>query len=391
MKKIFITGATGFIGCRLAEIASERGLTVVALVRNWSRAARLARLRAQMVQGDVLELESLRSGMRGCDVVFHCAVDNRATGELHRRSSAAGTVNVLQAALEAGVEQVVHVSSIAVYGYRAAPAARTETAPYSYSSDAYCDGKIDAEKSALEYHEKFHLAVTVLRPTIVYGPFGAWTEDTVRAIRQRRMALIDGGAGICNALYVDNLVEAMLRAAEEPRARGEVFHISDAESITWKQFIEAHARALSDGYLPLPEVTAVELAEARRTSERNKPSSLSQLTALIRDRQFQGLVRSVTPIEQCIQFGLRTARAVLPAESRRAWRERLLAHQNGHANPASGTENASPVFSQGQIDLYTNNVVFEIEKARRLLDYDPKIDFSRGMELTREWIRWARL
>ncbi len=126
MKRILITGATGFIGGRLAEVAAQLDLQVVCLVRTWSRAARLSRLAAQMVQGDILDLESLRRALAGCDTVFHCAADNRASWDVHRRSSVQGTDSVMRAALETGARRVVHLSSIAVFGYKLRPDAATE-------------------------------------------------------------------------------------------------------------------------------------------------------------------------------------------------------------------------------------------------------------------------
>src|SRR5262249_54444690 len=148
---------------------------------------------------------------------FHCAVDNRSSGAVHRRSSAEGTLNVMQAAVETRIRCVIHLSSIAVYGYKPVSDVDTEDHCYRYSGDAYCDGKIDAEKTALRYAKRYDLPVTILRPTIVYGPFGAWTADTIRAIRRGVMVLVDEGRGICNSLYVDNLVDAMLLAAVNNR------------------------------------------------------------------------------------------------------------------------------------------------------------------------------
>ena len=98
-----------------------------------------------------------------------------------------------------------------------------------------------------------------------------------------------------------------------------------------------------------------------------------------------------SPIEYCVQLGVGTARALLPAETRRSLRKRLLyGNRNGHVT-SPRSNNLSQIFSQDQVDLYTTNVVFKIDKARRVLDYDPQIDFSRGMELTSAWINWARL
>jgi nucleoside-diphosphate-sugar epimerase len=391
MKRLFITGATGFVGCRLAEVACHHGIPVVALVRNWSRAARLARLPVRIVSGNILDLESLRRNMKGCDAAVHCAVDNNIGGEPHRRSTVLGTANVMQAALETKVKRVIHLSSIGVYSYRAATDASTEDGAYRYSGDSYCDGKIDAEKTVLRYWREFNFPVTVLRPTIVYGPFGFWTEDTIRAIRQKRMALIEGGSGICNTLYVDNLVQAIFLAAQEQHTQGEIFHISDSSVTTWKEFIEAHARALGDGYLPLPEVKLEEIAATQEHAIHRKPSSTKQVGRLIRDPQFRQLLRSIPAVEYCLQLGLGTARALLTAETRHVLREMMLRdNRNGHLETAAN-QNHCYNFSPGQIDLYTTKVVYSTDKVRQMLDYHPRVDFARGMELTSAWMKWARL
>lgn len=400
MKRIFITGATGFIGGRLAEVACERNIPVVGLVRTWSHAARLARLPVRMAYGDVLDPDSLREAMKGCDVVFHCAVENRVGGQAHRRVSVEGTDNVMQAALEMGVKRVLHLSSAAVYSYRPGPDAATEEGAYRYSGDAYCDGKIDGEKVALRYCREHALPVTVLRPTIVYGPFGAYTVDTVALVQEGHMVLVDGGTGVCNSLYVDNLVEAMLLAAERDGAVGEVFHISDASPVTWKEYIEAHVRAIGDSYLPLPEMTAQEIAAAiqetaaARTQMRNHhPSSLKRTLRLMRDPRTRQALRSIPVVERFVQAGEAMARMLLPAPTRRLLRQRLLSENTSDAPSSSAQSTSPPPLSQAEVDMIAtfDKVVFSIEKARRMLGYDPQIDFAEGMERTAAWIKWARL
>ncbi len=274
MRQALITGATGLIGGRLAEVACEQGIPVVGLVRMWSHAARLARLPVHMISGDILHLDSLREAMKDCDVVFHCAVDNRIGGKAHRFSSVQGTINVLHAALELGVKRVVHLSSAAVYSYQPTQEAATENGPYRYSNDTYCNGKIDGEKAALGYWRKYGLPVTILRPTIVYGPYSSYSSHTAAYIREGRMVLVNGGTGICNSLYVDNLVEAMLLAAEHTGAIGEVFHISDAHPISWRLFVEEHGRAVGEAFLPLPKMTFQELIEAGEQESENQPYPL---------------------------------------------------------------------------------------------------------------------
>ena len=392
MNAVFITGATGFIGSRLAEIACERNIPVVALVRTWSHAARLSRLPARMIHGDVLDPDSVRAAMHGCDTVFHCAVDNNASGQAHRRVSIEGTANVMQAALETDVKRVVHLSSAAVFGYRPEPDAVTEAGAYRYSGDDYCDGKIDGEKEVLRCHREHGLAVTVLRPTIVYGPFSFWDKDTVAAIRQGRMVLIDGGKGICNTLYVDNLVEAMLLAAEHDHAVGDIFHISDAHPVTWKDFIETHARALGDSYLPLPEMTVQEIA-ATWPPPTNHPSSLKQMLNLMRDPRTRRALRSIPMIDRSVQTSKAIVKSLLPSPVRRSLRQRLLGKSMNDLSNRHVQSPARPLLSRDEVAMFTvfDKVAFGIEKARRVLGYDPKFDFAEGMERTASWIKWARL
>jgi nucleoside-diphosphate-sugar epimerase len=400
MKKILITGATGFIGGRLAEVACERKIPVVGLVRTWSHAARLARLPVQMAYGDVLDLDSLRAAMKGCDVVFHCAVDNRLWGPAHRRVSVEGTANVMQAALETGVKRVVHVSSTAVFSYEPEPEAATEEGVYHYSGDDYCQGKIEAEKVARRYHQEHGLPVTVLRPTIVYGPFGDYSVETISLIRQGRMVLVNGGQGICNSLYVDNLIEALLIAAEHDRAVGEIFHISDTSPVTWKEYIEAHARALGDVYLPLPEMTvqeimvAIEAAEATRVKlMKHRSSTLRQTFNLIRDQRTRQALRTIPVVDRLAQAGKGVVQTLLPASTRHALRQKLLNNNTNGLTQSDAQPELSLLLSRGEVNMFTcyEKIAFSIDKARRVLGYDPKIDFSEGMKRTAAWIKWARL
>lgn len=391
MKKILITGSTGFIGGRLAEVACELGIPTVALVRTWSRAALLSRLPLAMMHGDVLDLDSLRVAMRGCDVVFHCAVDFRRIGRAHRRSSVVGTRNVLQAALEAEVTRVVMLSSIAVYGRTPPPGIVTEEAPLRHTGDNYGDGKLDAERIALRFHRERGLAVSILRPTIVFGPFGGyWTPSTVAAIRSGSMVLVDGGLGICNCLYVDNLVEAMLLAARHPDAPGQAFHVSDATTVRWKDFVEGHARALGDGYLPLPEMTVGEIEAARAHQRRARPSSIRQTLRVLGDPRIRVALRTIPAVAQLENLGKAIVRNVLPARGQRALREAVTGMIRSAPGSSTGAP-ARPLLPRGVVQVHASQTVFSVDKARRVLGYDPKVDFAEGMERTAAWIRWARI
>jgi nucleoside-diphosphate-sugar epimerase len=393
MKRALITGATGFIGGRVAEVLCAQGTPAVALVRTWANAARLSRLPIEMVGGDVLDLDAVRGAMKGCDVVYHLAVDWRGDRNRNRRSSRIGTRNVLQAAREAGVRRIVVLSSVAVFGRRLAVGRVSEEEPTPYTGDAYGDGKIEAERLARDAYRQHGVPVVILRPTIVYGPFSrSWTEDTVTRIRQGQMVLIDKGAGTCNSLYVDNLVDAMLLSAQHPGAVGEVFHVSDAHPVTWKEFVEGHARALGDEYLPLPEMTMDEVEAARAQIQRSAASTVKQTLAILRDPRMRTAVRAIPAVARFERAGRWVEGTLLPAPVRRRVRE-FARGVLSRDDQQTGVNGQPPrwLMRQGLVHAYAAQTVFSIGKAQRVLGYAPSVSFAEGMARTAAWIRWARL
>ncbi len=394
MKRVFLTGATGFIGGRLAEVAFHRGIPTTALIRSWASASRLARLPIGMAKGDILDLDSVREAMTGCDTVIHCAVDNRVGGTVHRETSAIGTRNVMQAALELGVGRVVHLSSVGVYSYRPAADAATEAGTYGAPSDDYCQGKIQAEEEALSFLREHGLPVTILRPTVVYGPFGVETVETVQALRKKTMVLVNGGTGVCNTLHVDNLVDAALLAAEHPGAVGEIFHISDAEPVTWRQFIEPHARALGEDHLPLPEMSVEEIEAVRREMTRDtkrERSSLNRMRAALRNREVRRALKSIPLIKEPVQMVRRATRVLIPSGVRQAKGQQMQQRDVSSGKPAGVSAERKSIPSRGKVDIYSSNVVFRIDKAREILGYHPRVSFADGIEQTIAWMKWARL
>lgn len=396
MKRILLTGGTGFVGGRLAEALVERGAEVVCPVRHWERASRLARLPVRMVGGDVESLASIQSAVRGCDLVVHCAVDFRATGNAHRRASALGTANVLRASLEAGVSRVIHMSSAAVHGlFPAADANPNEELPLHRTGQDYCDGKIDAERVVRRYQREKGLEVVVLRPTIVYGPFGYYSEAVARAAREGRLALVDGAPGHCNCCYIDNLIQAVLLALESPEAGGQTFFISDDRTISWREYLQAHASALGPGLAPLPTITRRELGAARRQLRARSLQLLLGSPTRAMTQLRNPLVRQgVQSVPGADQLG-RLAKEVV---TRLPKRLQALLHQmaapgsadNGNPQPAVGLPRVLSSREEISFSVF-RDVVFPIEKAKRLLGYRPSVGFEEGMARTGAWLRWARI
>ncbi|HWN42827.1 MAG TPA: NAD-dependent epimerase/dehydratase family protein, partial [Thermoanaerobaculia bacterium] len=218
--KVLVTGASGFIGGRLVERLVRQGADVRVLVRNPASAARLARFPVTFHLGDVTNTTDLDKAVQGCDLIFHCAYGT--TGSQKRRAwvNRVGTERTLEAAHRAGVKRAVYLSTLMVYG-QTADGDLDETAPRRRFGNAYSDSKLDAEGIALQYSRSGRVPVTILQPTAVYGPYGGvWTVQQLAELKTGRMILVNGGDGLANAVYVDDLVSAMLLAAEKDAAVG---------------------------------------------------------------------------------------------------------------------------------------------------------------------------
>lgn len=235
----------------------DRRAAARALVRTPSKAEALAKLGAEVVQGDLADFSSLARAAQGCSVVIHTAaqvssVPGRETFEL---SNVAGTENLLRAADAAKVSHFVHLSSIAVFGL-ATSGEVTDQSPRRHSGDAYCDTKLDGEEVVLRYSRESRLPITILRPSAVYGPESThWSVIPLKRIKKGRMFLVHGGKGLLNYVYIDNLVDAILLVVEDEQSVGEVFIVNDGAT-TWREFFGAYARMLgpTDGTTRIPSV-----------------------------------------------------------------------------------------------------------------------------------------
>ena len=252
---VLVTGASGFLGGRMAQMLAERGDDVVVLARGTSA---LGHLRAEMgagrvrvVRGDLGDLASLRDAFAACGdvrVVFHCAACSTdwAAEETYVRANVTGTRNLLEAAREArGLERFVHVSTTDVYGYPEVPC--DEVGPTVGEVAGwlpYCRTKRMGEEAVWEA-SRTGLPVTVVRPATIYGPRGKdFTVEMSKLLRSRVMATVDGGRATGGFTYVDNVCEAMLLAASTERAEGRAYNLSDGTGASWREYLRMFASEL---------------------------------------------------------------------------------------------------------------------------------------------------
>jgi nucleoside-diphosphate-sugar epimerase len=274
---ILITGASGFLGGRLAQILAERGEQIRVLARGSSDLRHLSHLQIQIVRGDLGDAAALAEAVRGVRVIYHCAACSTdwAPWATYVEANVAGTQNVLEAAVRAGtVERFLHVSTTDVYGYPRVPC--DESAPMRDVGLPYNRTKIRGEEAVWRAHREHGLPVTVLRPATIYGPRGKdFVVEIAKLLRQRLMLLIGGentkgGRPRGGFTYVDNVAQAMMDAAASSKTVGRAYNISDGTGITWRDYTWALADAL--GYprpwLRLPFSAAMTLAPAMEAVQR---------------------------------------------------------------------------------------------------------------------------
>ena len=381
--KVLVTGATGFIGGRLAErLVVEHGATVRALVRNFGRAARLARYPIELVHGDLKSAESVERAVAGCDYVFHCAYGSDGEDDSRRVVNAQGTSHVLEAALKHGCKRVVHTSTVTVYG-RAPDGPLDETAPRRKTGFAYGDSKIEAEETALGYVAR-GLSVAVVQPTVVYGPFGTtFTAKPLTELKSGRVILINAGDGIANLVYVDDVVSGMIVAALHDAAHGERFLLSGPEPTTWRDFYRSLELML--GREATVSMTSAEALAYFRAAEGGHSTIATQLLKALRH---PGVKRRIAATRE----GRLAIRAFhkLPA----SLRSRLTGPGVALPGADAGSAPAEPpihLLHPSKIDFMASKTRVRVDKARRVLGFSPQFDFERGMQLTGAWAAWANL
>jgi nucleoside-diphosphate-sugar epimerase len=255
--KALVTGGTGLLGSHIAEQLCRQGIAVRALCRVGSDTAFLRSLGAEIVDGDVTDLESVRRACAGAEVVYHSAarVGDWGPWEDFVRVSIDGTQNLLDASAEAGVKRFLHISSISVYG-RVDGEGKIfdETAPLGvklHKRSYYTRAKIEAEKRAWSMHESGRMPVTVIRPSWLYGPRDrASLPRIIDSIRRRKVKLIGDGENRCNVVHAANVAEACILAAQSDRAIGEVYNCCHDGVLTHRQYFNMIAAALGE-----PEIT----------------------------------------------------------------------------------------------------------------------------------------
>jgi len=322
-KRALVTGATGFIGKRLAHrLLMDKGAQVRALVRSPAKAQPLANIGAEIVTGDITHAHSVKTAAAGCQLIFHAAawVSEGGTQTQVWAVNVTGTQHLVEAGLAAGVEKFVHLSSCAVYGSVQRHNINEQT-PTRMRGNLYGDSKVAAEKVVFAAYRQHGLPAVVARPSQVYGPGSAqFTIRPVEVIKAGKMMLIDGGRHLCKPIYIDNLIDGLILCATVEAAVGEAINFTDGPPVPWRDFFGAYGRMLNIDSFP------------------SVPFRLAWLVALYHE-----------------------ATAALSGKK--------------------------PALNRAAVNALRSSNSFSNQKAQTLLGWQPRIDFKQGMQQTEAWLR----
>lgn len=281
MTRVFVTGALGFIGRAVAERFRAGGADV-----------RGVDIRADpslgVVAGDVSTPGAWQRHAQGSDVIVHTAaiVSFRAGLADFHRVNVLGTRNALDAALVCEASRLIQLSSVTVFG-NDFPDGVTEEHPVRLLGVPYVDTKIASEQVVLQAHAAGQMAVTVVRPGDVYGPGSQpWIVKPLRELERGRLVLPAGGRGIHSPIYIDDLVDGIVAAAESPAAAGQVITLSGGRGVSTGDYFGRLASMLGQRRVrtaPTPLLLALTAAVARAerlggTPGEINPSAIRYLT-----------------------------------------------------------------------------------------------------------------
>ncbi|TAL67682.1 MAG: NAD-dependent epimerase/dehydratase family protein [Bacteroidetes bacterium] len=329
MSKVFITGVNGFIGSHLAEKFLNTGHEVFGLVRKTSNLKFIKDFNIHLFYGDITERDSLSKSLPGMDVVVHNAAFASDWGSFEEfyKINVTGTQNVAEIASELNIKRFVHISTVAIHGFRN-PDKMDESAPVVKSIFPYCETKRIADEWLFEFAKITKMEITSIKPGNVFGTRDhTFIEKYLDALEKGKGGFVDGGRHVTCPTYVENLADAVVLSSFHPSAIGEAFNITDGVDINWLDFTNMLADEMG---IKRPKMSI--------------PFPIGYSVAFLMEMFY-------------ILFRIKNA----------------------------------PILTRYRISNGGSDYHFSIEKARKLLGFEPKIKLEEAVRRSVEWYKNSRL
>lgn len=353
MLKIGILGASGFIGNRAVEMLQARGYKVRPIVRTSASIARLTRSDLDCHIANALDHSALERAFSGCDIVIHSVLGSPG---LIR-----GTVSpTYKAASKAGVRRLIYLSTMCVHSQAPAPGTNEESHLSDHQPFPYNSAKIYAEGKLLQMRKKGTVEVVIFRPGIVFGPRSRWIFRLADELLQGTAYLVNEGKGICNTVYVDNLIHAMHLAMIADNVDGEAFFIGEQELVTWADF-----------YYPIAEALGIDLAQIHCVSA-------PQFTRSWKKRILEPIWDS-TVVQKVLS---------LLSDPLKQTIKRAIPRRKKSSTPLSQSSSIKPqlIVTPEMAALQQCQYKLPLEKAEKILSYKPIVSFPEACDRCIDWL-----
>nr|WP_070959198.1 NAD(P)-dependent oxidoreductase [Hyphomonas sp. Mor2] len=290
-QRVVVTGGSGFIGQRVVAALLENGAEVTALARNKQGANLIAKTGAIAIVTALTETARIADLLASTDALVHLAYDVRASGQANLQTFKA----LIEAAQQARIRRIVHMSSIVVYDGWPTEDLDAESPIGSAGGSPYRRAKMEMEETLM----KGDLPAAILQPTLVYGAGSAlWTDGLAQHLARGGLVLPEP-EGVCNAVYVDDVAQAVVHAVNLPDLGRERFLISGRSPVSWTDLLSGYAASVG-GEIQHEPATAIADALGPEPEIQDTPSLAARISAFgrraIGNSAFDGMVNTAKAI-----------------------------------------------------------------------------------------------
>jgi len=282
--KILVTGANGLIGRHLVGRLLQQGNRVRLFVRRRPEAEWMNDGKVEVFLGDLGDPAALDRAVVGTEIVYHLGAAMKGGAHDHERGTVCGTQNVVDSALRHNVQRLVYISSLSCLHAAVARSGDMITEnwpiePFPTKRGAYTQAKTAAEKIVLDAVRDRHLRAILLRPGRVFGPgMTLLTPEVARRIGNAFIVLGDGTREL-PLVYVEDVIDAIVLAAEASEFDGTIFHVVDRTRITQNQvvrdYVSKNAKKAKVIHVPMAVVYSLALGVELLAKILKRPAPLS--------------------------------------------------------------------------------------------------------------------